>query len=154
MATRYRKDITSSDILLLARFASALNKVCINTYSPVFELGVVSMLLPFWYATGETWKVSSYKYVEQEAIGLSRNGMIQVCRDYMRVPVADMLELLHKLSIVAVVGGTYVDDKPKYRQPFSGIPRDEVEWGGIVQFVPAGFIIEKRRAIGGFKERG
>ena len=151
MASRHRKDISYEDLKLLARFARSLDKVFINCCSPLFELGQVDMLLPLWVLTGNGWEVSSYRLFTQEAIGISRNGMIQVCRDYMRVPVRDMLNLLHKLSMVSVTPRTQVGDTPQFRQTFFGIPRDEVEWGGSAKYVKDGFVIEKRRAVGGFR---
>ena len=157
MASRHRSDITSSDLLLLARFASALNKVFIFMFSPVYELGTVDMVLPLWYLAGGEWKVSSYRVFTQEAIGLSRNGMIQLCRDYMKVPLIEVLELLHKLSMIAVVPGTSADDKPQFRQPFSGIRwdlLDDLDSEHMIDHIPAGFIIEKRRSCGGFRKRG
>lgn len=151
MASRHRHDIGYEDLKLLARFVHALDKVFINTFSPVFELGEVEMLLPLWILTGNGWEVCRYRLFTQEAIGLSRNGMIQVCRDYMHVSVSDMLNLLHKLSMVSVAPKTQVGDTPEFRQTFFGIPRDEVEWGGSAKYVKGGFVIEKRRAVGGFR---
>lgn len=154
MATRHRSDIGYDDLKLLARFVRALDKVFINSMSPVFELGEYDMLLPLWGLTGNGWEVSSYRLFTQEAIGLSRNGMLQVCRDYMRVPVAEVLAVLYKLSMLAVIPGTEVMDKPQFRQPFFGVPRDFADWpeaNSMTKYVKSGFVIEKRRAVGGFR---
>lgn len=154
MATRHRSDISFDDLTLLATFAKSLDKVFINSNSPVYELEQYDMLLPFWVLTGNGWEVSHYRTITQEAIGLSRNGMIQVCVDYMHVPVKGVLEVLHKLAIVAVIPDTTVGDEPLFRQPFSGYTREDFEWPDYVskiKHIKEGFIFEKRRTTGGFR---
>ena len=154
MATRHRSDICFADLTLLACFAHALDRVFIHSFSPVFELGEYDMLLPLWFQGGGDWKLSTYRIFKQQAIGLSHNGMVQVCRDYMKVPMVQVLNLLYKLSMLSVIDGTQVDDKPRFRQPFSGIPREYIDWDdadSMRKHVRQGFIIEKRRAVGGFR---
>lgn len=149
MASRHRSDITFDDLTLLARFVSALKKVPYRYYSPEYELGEYDMLVPFWMLAGGSWKIAFYREIRQEAIGIPRNAFIHVCRNYMKVPPGQILDLLFKLSMLAVVPGTQVDDEPQFRQPFFGVVLDN--WEGGEKYVKAGFIIEKRRISGGFR---
>jgi hypothetical protein len=155
MATRHRTDISAEDMKLLVCFTYALQVVFINNCSPVYVLGEVPMLLPYWFVSGDGWKLSSYKEVNQAAIGLSRNAMKHICEEYLHVPVKVMLDVLWRLAMVAVVPGTTVYDPPRFRMPFDGIPRDLSEWGYVERkHVREGFIIEQRRAEGGFRKGG
>lgn len=153
MDTRHRKDINFADLSLLAQLARALDRVRINSVSPVYELGETDMLIARWTEGGNGWELSRYKVVRQEALGISRNSMLRLCRDYLHVSLADVLDLLYRLSMISVTPDTRVGDKPLFRQSFSGPTRANANLFGagyMKEFVKAGFIIEKRRAIGGF----
>lgn len=149
MASRHRSDITFDDLTLLACLVSALKKVPYRFYSPIYVLGEYEMLLPFWVLTGNGWEVAHYREVRQEAIGIPRNALLHVCRDYLKIPLSTILKLLNKLSMLSVVPGTQVGDEPQFRQPFYGVLLDD--WDGSEKFVKSGFIIEKRRITGGFR---
>lgn len=154
MASRHRSDVTFDDLTLLARFARALVKVPVKFYSPMYVLGEVDMLLPFWVLTGNGWEVAFYRVVTQEAIGITRNGFLHVCRNYLHEPPGNIIKLLNKLSMLAVIPGTEVGEEPQFRQPFFGVVSDYAEMpeaDSMMKYVKGGFIIEKRRIVGGFR---
>jgi hypothetical protein len=145
MATRHRKDLSFADFSLLARFCHALNEACGKSPGAIIELGVYTLRLPVWYLAAGLWQLVGYKEFTEEAIGIGRNTMEQVCKGTMR----EMLPLLYQFSMLSVTADTQVGDlKPRFRQQFSGRRWHSNE----VKFVKAGFILEKRRALGGFRK--
>lgn len=154
MATRHRKDLTQADFQMLASFCHALEVVFINTYSPVYELSVLNLKFPTWFVSGGgVWKLAGYREYQEPAIGISKNHMEQVCSGYLGLSMNDVLNTLYKFSILAVTPDTQATDtKPHFRQPFTGIRR---EYYGMIderEHIKHGFILEKRRAIGGFRK--
>lgn len=145
MATRHRKDLSFADFSLLARFCHSLNEACSKSPCAVYDLGEYTLHLPVWYQAAGIWQLSAYKEFTEEAIGISRNTMEQVCKGTMR----EMLPLLYLFSMLSVTADTQVGDlKPLFRQQFSG-----KRWNSNqMEFIKAGFILEKRRALGGFRK--
>ncbi len=153
MDTRHRKDISFADLSLLAQVVCALNRVRIKSVSPVYELGETDMLLPRWVEGDNGWELSRYKVVRQEALGITCNGLRKACKGYMKVEMKSVLDLLYRLSVIAVTPDARVGEEPHFRQSFSGSSKTNAAIFGagyMTEFVKAGFIIEKRRAIGGF----
>jgi hypothetical protein len=146
--TTHRKDITTEDFKLLAQFSAALHNVRTPWCDTVVcQLGVVLMLLPVWHRTGDGWVLAAYKEYEREAIGIAKPDMRIVC-NYLNISQPTLLNMLYRLSMLGVVPGTSVFDKPRFRMPFTG------RFEGTKPFVSStsqGFIIEKRRSSGLFR---
>lgn len=154
MATRHRRDLTLADFQMLASFCRALEVVFINTYSPVYELGVLNLKFPIWYASGGgVWMLAGYREYQEPAIGISKNHLEQVCSGYLGLNMSNVLNLLYKFSMIAVTPDTQATDhKPRFRQPFTGIRREYYGYIDDQENIKHGFIIEKRRAVGGFRK--
>jgi len=155
MRTRHRTDISFADLTVLAQFILALDRVFINSDSPVYDLGETEMLLPLWIEGENGWELTAYKVFRQQALGISRNGMIHTCKDYLQIPMRDVLDVLYRLSMLAVVPGTRVGEKPPFRLSFDGSSRSDANIFGPgyrTKFVKEGFIIEKRRIVYGFRK--
>lgn len=148
MSTLHRQDIGSRDLNLLARFGRALRILedC-NGHLP-WVLGEVVMWLPVWYLAGSGWQLSAYRPFAREAFGIETAAMRRVCR-YLRVKESELVGTLFRLSMLAVVPGQRVSDKPQFRMPFCGI---EIDYEGYASPMESnGFVIERRRAEGKFR---
>lgn len=145
----HRRDISRDDIYVLARFCRALDMVQGCGGVPiVWELGTLEIWLPVWYQSGLGWQISRYKPFVKEAIGIEKGDMRRICR-YLGIREPVLLHLLFKFSMLAVVPGTSLL-KPKFRLPFDGVPLGMVGAGPSSR-IEEGFVLERRRALGGFK---
>lgn len=145
--TLHRRDISSSEFNLLARFCYALNTLQDNDGRLPCDLGVTEIWLPVWYKAGN-WKLAIYKSFRMEAIGLEITKFRRICK-YLNVKEAELIRTLHKFSILSVVAGQKYYDSPKFRMPFWGQPIDSV--GSVIATFDIGFVLEKRRAMGAFR---
>lgn len=146
----HRRDITREDIYVLARFCHALTKVesLGGGYSVVWEVGTIEMWLPVWYQSGMGWQISRYKQFVKKAVAIEKGDMRRIC-SYLGIREPVLLRLLFKFSMLAVVPGSSLF-QPRFRMPFYGIPIDMIGAGPFSR-VEEGLILEKRRALGGFK---
>lgn len=133
---------------MLAQFVRALQNVHTPYTEQIFcTLGTVVMLLPVWNQYAGVWKLSAYKEFTQQAIGIAKPDMRVIC-NYLHISQPQLIDVLYRMSMLAVCPGTSHMDKPRYRMPFTGT------YGGESPFVASvsqGFVIEQRRAMGTFK---
>jgi hypothetical protein len=142
--TLHRKDISSADFTLLARFCRALQILQTDHVSELaLFLGQIRLFLPVWYNPAGFWRLSRYKEFNKEAIGIDTADFRRICR-YLMVKENVLVNTLYRLSMLAVLPYQSVLDPPKFRQQFYG----------VMEIMPSshfGFVIERRRAMGGFK---
>lgn len=146
--TVHRKDISAQDFNLLARFCTALQTLQGLNGLLAWCLGEVTMLLPVWYKSGNTWRLSHYKEFQREAIGIETADFRLVCR-YIECRESVMIDILFRMSILAVVPGQRMLEKKRFRQEFIGTPVSRV--GSVAPTSCIGFVLEKRRSDGGFR---
>lgn len=150
MSTIHRKDITRGEMHLLARFSHALNTLTNEVgNSLVWQIGECSVWLPVWYQSVGGWQLSNYKQFKKEMIGIQKQDMRRIAR-YMRIRECELIKLLFKFSILAVTPGKLSMEKPRFRMSFYGTP---LNWGGgaPTSLIKDSFVLEKRRALGGFR---
>lgn len=148
--TVHRRDITHADFSLLARFCHALTVLDGFAGTSVYwELGKVPMTLPIWFLAGSGWTLAGYKVFTREAIWLETSVFRRICR-YLQVKEPQLVDLLFRLSMLSVVSGQQLHEPRRIRQPFTGKLADDA---GRKSSVPDGFVIERRRATGGFRQR-
>lgn len=154
-ATIHRKDMRAADFNLLARFSTLIQRydhysMSLN-FGLIYSLGLVNMLLPVWYRTANRWGLDRYKEFTQEAIGIEAKTLRGMCRylDIKECVLVDTLNRLNRFSMLSVVPDLKNYERPKFRMPFVG---DVLGLEGLVEPDRGiGFVIEKRRAIGGFR---
>lgn len=151
-ATVHRKDMCAADFNLLARFSTLIQRydhysMSLN-FGLIYSLGLVRMLLPVWYRTGNIWRLDRYREFVQEAIGIEVKTLRGMCR-YLQVSESVLVGTLYRFSMLAVVPRQKNYERPKFRMPIVG---DVLGLEGLVEPDRGiGFVIEKRRAIGGFR---
>ena len=151
-ATIHRKDMTAADLHLLAMFSYLIQRydhysIKMN-FGLIYTLGAVKMLLPVWHRSANMWRLERYKEFTQEAIGVDVSTLRNVCR-YLGVKECVLVNTLYRFSMLSVVPGQKSYERPKFRIPFYGAVLG-IE--GIAEPDECiGFVIEKRRAMGGFK---
>lgn len=153
-ATVHRKDMSAADFNLLARFSMLIQRYdhySMNlNFGLIYSLGLVNMLLPVWYRSANIWRLGRYKEFTQEAIGIEAKTMRSMCR-YLQVRECLLVGTLYRFSMLSVVPGQKSYERPKYRMPFIG---DVLGLEGLVEPDECiGFVIEKRRAMGGFRNK-
>lgn len=148
MSTLHRRDISGADFRCLAKFVAALLVLDGDNGKLPWVLGEVTMLLPVWYLAGSGWRLANYREFRQEALGLSVCDFRRVCR-YIRVPEAQMIDILFRLSMICVVKGQRLSERPKYKMSFRGVPFS-MGWH-VEESVIFGFVIERRRLEGNFR---
>lgn len=146
-ATLHRRDISSADFALLARFSRAIEILQTDDDELVWYLGQIRLFLPVWYNTAGFWRLSRYKEFNKEAIGIDTADFRHICR-YLMVKENVLVNTLYRLSMLAVLPYQSVLDPPKFRQEFWGVTYTTLSKRPCSHF---GFIIESRRAMGGFK---
>jgi len=149
MSTLHRRDISSSDLTCLAKFIHALLVLSGANGRLPWELGNVTMLLPVWYLCASGWRLSNYKEFRQEALGILVPDFRRVCR-YIRVSEFQMIDCLLRLSMISVVRGQRLSEKPMFKQPFHGLP---ISLAGAEPSTEFGYVIERRRIVEGFGKR-
>lgn len=150
MSTIHRKDITGGEMYLLARFSHALDTLSDEVgNSLVWEIGACEVWLPVWYLSAGGWQLSNYKKFTKEIIGIQKHDMRRIAR-YMRVRECELVKLLFRFSILAVVAERSTSAKPRFRMSFYGV---KSSWGGgaPTSLIKDAFVLEKRRALGGFR---
>lgn len=151
-ATIHRKDMTATDLHLLARFSMLIQRydhysMSLN-FGFIYALGVVRMMLPVWYCSANTWRLDRYKDFTQEAIGIEAKTLRGMCR-YLQVRECVLIDTLYRFSMLSVIPGQKNYESPKFRMPFVG---DVLRLESLVEPDECvGFVIEKRRAMGGFR---
>jgi hypothetical protein len=113
----------------------------------LWYLGEVKLYLPVWFSSAGTWRLSRYKEFTQEAIGISTADFRRICR-FIGVKEPIVINVLYRLSMLAVTGCQSVLDRPKYRQEFYGLPFRDL---GDELMSSFGFILEMRRCDGAFR---
>jgi hypothetical protein len=150
----HRKDITSDDFRLLAQFCIALQKLLSRQAEPgacFYELGVSYLCLPVWYKSVSEWKIKHYKTFAIEAIGIELVDFRNITR-YIGVKECQLIDLLFRFSMLGIVPESHIGrTKPKFRMPFTGTRLLSDGTPRCYVFGHEGFVIEKRRAMGGFK---
>jgi len=152
--TVHRKDMSATDFKLLARFSALIQHydhygIKMN-FGTIYSLGMFRMLLPVWISKYDGWKLDRYKDFRQEAIGIELYTLRNMCR-YLDVKECVMVNTLFRFSMLAVAPQKKINDKPKFRIPFVG---SVLGFERIVEPDECiGFVIEKRRAMGGFKDK-
>ena len=149
MKTVHRKDMTSQDFNLLARFCFAITSRHGFWGQLPFELGIVPMRVPVWARDGGLWKLASFKNVNQEALGIATCDFRRTC-NYLQVKESSMVKTLFKFSILGVVPDQRPYQKLKFRQPFTGVEIDAIVLDDRID--GEGFILERRRAEGNFRK--
>jgi hypothetical protein len=151
MNTLHRKDITWDEFDLLARFCYAINKIRGHNGRLHYLLGNIEIWLPVWSIARSGWILSQYKPFKREAIGLETCDFRLICR-YLRVKEAFLVNTLFRLSMLAVVPKQSISTPRMHRMEFLGVPIDQEMWAPR-EFDCVGFIIERRRAEGGFRSK-
>lgn len=152
VASVHRKDMSTADFNLLARFSHLVcsyreERIQLN-FGFIYSLGLVSMLLPVWYRTGNIWLLDRYKEFTQDALGIEAKTLRGMCR-YLQVSESVLVGTLYRFSMLAVVPGQKNYERPKFRMPIVG---EVLGIEGIAEpFECSAFVIEKRRAMGGFR---
>lgn len=149
MSTLHRRDIDSSDLQLLAKFCRALQVLTDQNGHLPWVLGTMEMWLPLWFSTGKDWRFSQFRPFERQAFGLPTASMRRIC-SYLRIRESELIHLLFRLSMLAVTPKHTTSEDCLYRMPFTGVP---IERNGLAPpTVNHGFVIERRRAEGNFRE--
>jgi len=135
------------DFSLLARFCHALaNLTDFNGIPLYWELGEVEMTLPVWSLADSGWTLAKYKLFTHEAIGLEMAAFRRLCR-YLRVHEHVLIDLLFRLSMLAVAPGQTMTGPRRFRQGFHGRRKGTWYADNAAGF---GLVIERRRAEDGF----
>jgi len=151
MSTLHRRDITGGDFTRLAKFNNAFLVLDgLNGLLP-WLLSEATMLLPVWYLSGTGWQLANYKVFRQEALGFANADFRRICR-YIRVPESQMIDTLFRMSMISVVKGQRLSERPKYKMPFQGVPYS-IGWH-VEESDIFGYVIERRRLEGNFKQKG
>lgn len=146
MATLHRKDMGSGDFVVLANFVKGLNKV--KGYgTPIYDLGKFELWLPHWTHSDHGWQVQSYKPHISEAIGIPGNSFRSICR-YLNCSKSSLIEMLFSFSMISVSPDMNSTSGLRFRQKFEGTIIDS---DISLQSSADGYVIEKRRAVGGFR---
>lgn len=152
MSTLHRRDISATDFTRLAKFSHALSVLEGPNERLPWNLKEVSMLLPVWYLSNSYWRLANYKEFKREALGITVADFRRICR-YIKITEPQMIDTLFRMSMLSLVKGQKLSDRPKFKMPFSGLPISFDEWShnALEAF---GFVIERRRANGAFKQGG
>lgn len=153
--TLHRKDMTSKDFLLLSHLSWLIQRYDPSNeqlnFGIIYALGELNMLLPVWYQTGTTWKLAAYKEFARDAIGIETRTFRNMCR-FLRVPESELVGTLYRFSMLAVIPSQKSYEPPKFRMPFYG------EILGYERYAEPGegfgFVIERRRLEGDFRQKG
>jgi hypothetical protein len=145
--TLHRRDIGAADFRILAKFCSALDTLQQGDEELLWYLGEVKMYLPVWFRSAGVWGLSRYKEFTQEAVGISTIDFRRICR-FIDVKEPVVINVLYRMSILAVAGWQSVLDRPKYRQEFHGVPFRDL---GDELMSSFGYILEMRRCDGAFR---
>jgi len=148
MSTLHRRDISGADFTLLSKFCAALLFLEGPNLKLPWKLGEVVMLLPVWYLSGTEWRLANYKECRREALGIMVSDFRRICH-YIRVSEFRMVDTLFRMSMISVVKGQRLSERPKFKMPFFGVPIS-LEWSGE-ESDAFGYVIERRRADGGFR---
>lgn len=149
MSTLHRRDIDFLDLQRLARFCRALQILKDESGHLPWILGTVEMWLPLWYSAGKDWKFSKFRPFHREAFGIPTASMRRICR-YLGIRESELIHLLFRLSMLAVTPKNPTSEDCLYRMPFTGVPIDRVAL--TLPEGNHGFVIERRRAEGHFRE--
>ena len=154
MSSMHRKDITSDDFRLLAQFCIALKKLSSHQQEPgacFYELGLHDLYLPIWHKFATTWTIKCYKKYRIEAIGVETVDFRNIAR-YVGVKESRLVDVLFRLSMLGIVPESHIGRiRPKFRMLFEGTRLLSDGTPRCYVFGHEGFVIEKRRAMGGFK---
>ncbi|TWJ16891.1 hypothetical protein [Geobacter argillaceus] len=147
--TVHRKDMTSADFTLLAKFSRALvNSTALFGKQMVHELPVDYMQLPVWRKTADGWQVAGVRAFHSERIGISVNDFRRICR-YLQEKESIVVGVLFRLSMIDVLTYSETTGKKELRQRFPDLTKPIIN--GVCSWVDDGFVLEKRRALGAFK---
>lgn len=150
MTSQHRKDLGESDFRILALFCFALQKLEDETGASLYWLlGEIPLLLPVWYESGNGWQFSSYKCYTCQAIWIETQYFRRICK-YLQLPESLLVKTLYRFSMIAVVQNQKSSDKSKFRQPTWRSSPDGWKQDAEGEL---GFILEARRALGGFRKK-
>lgn len=144
--TIHRRDITSGDFRILAKFCGALKNLQDNNDELLWYLPLATMYLPVWYKSCGKWHLSRYKEFKMEAIGIQTSDFRRICR-YMGVKEHIVINTLYRMSILSVACKQSTCENPKFRKEFVALPYSldgEPQWH-------IGFVLEMRRCEGAFR---
>ncbi len=149
MNTLHRRDITAGDFRLLAAFCAALNVLEDEMGGSIYwTLGVVTLILPVWFLSGNGWQLSRYKPFDRQALWIETRQFRRVC-NYINAGESAVVGLLYRMSILGVIADQKLLDRPRFRQPTWRNTPDgwKQDVGGEL-----GFLLEARRALGEFRK--
>ncbi|GAM11347.1 hypothetical protein OR1_03660 [Geobacter sp. OR-1] len=147
--TLHRKDITSTDITLLARLSRALVSAPeIFGKKMAHELPDDYMKLPVWRKTADGWQFAGVKPFLRKRIGIDKGDFRRICR-YLNEKESTVVSLLYRLSMLDVFCFSETSGKIMFRQRFPDFSKpvinEEYTW------IDDGFVLERRRALGEFR---
>jgi hypothetical protein len=119
---------------------------------PCWNLWGIIMLLPIWFNSSNGWRLDRYKEFKRDAYGITVPDFRRLCR-YIRVTESQMIDTLYRMSMISVVKGQRSYERPQFKMPFQAALISAEGW--LEKDIEAfGFVIERRRADGAFKQEG
>ncbi|NTV48725.1 MAG: hypothetical protein HGB32_14995 [Geobacteraceae bacterium] len=150
-STTHRRDITGEDFTRLAKLSSSLSTMDSLYLRPCWNLWDITMLLPVWFHSSTGWRLDRYKEFKRDAYGITVPDFRRICR-YIKVTEPQMIDTLYRMSMISVVKGQKSYERPKFKMLFQAGLISADGWEKDIEAF--GFVIERRRADGAFRQEG